>query len=316
MARLEHLLVKPLYGLCNRIRVIAATRRFARITGVPCAILWDWPDYEALFEPEPDIEILQSAPGGKAYCWIEDPPLGHAPKPGHLRIPLDGPVRIAITTCHFFGTMADSYYLDMPELRAFLPTPSLRVRQKMQAFRARQFPPANITGFHMRRTDSAFSILESPNWKFFHHARAITGQGGQIYLATDNHRTERQMLRLFPGNILIYPKNAAMAKRWPREPDIEETIDDYADLLLLSSCDYVLGSSKSTYTSVAMALNGSSRCSMIERLSLGPVTVADRRQAARDEVDKTIMRLLWLRRRLQPGIGIGRALRRAGIKVS
>jgi len=315
MARLEHLLVKPLYGLCNRIRVIAATRRFARITGVPCAILWDWPDYEALFEPDPEIEILQSAPQGKTYSWMEDPPLGYAPKAGHLRIPLDGPARIAITTCHFFGTMADSYYLDMPDLRAFLPTPSPRVRRKVQAFRARQFPPANITGFHIRRTDSPFSILESPDWKFFHHARAITGRGGQIYLATDNHRTEQQMLRRFPGNILIYPKNAAMAKRWPRESDIEETIDDYADLLLLASCDYVLGSSKSTYTSVAMALNGSTRCSMIEQLPLGPVTAADRRQAARDEIDKTMMRLMWLRRRLQPGIGIGRALRKVGIKL-
>ncbi len=315
MARLEHLLVKPLYGLCNRIRVIAATRRFARLTGVPCAILWDWPDYEALFEPDPEVEILQFAPREKTYSWIEDPPLGYAPKAGHLRIPLDGPARIAISTCHFFGTMADSYYLDMPELRAFLPTPSPRVRRKMQAFRARQFPPANITGFHIRRTDSPFSILESPDWKFFHHARAITGQGGQIYLATDNHRTEQQMLRRFPGNILIYPKNAAMAKRWPRGPDIEETIDDYADLLLLASCDYVLGSSKSTYTSVAMALNGSSRCSMIEQLPLGPVTAADRRQAVRDEIDKTMIRLIWLRRRLQPGIGIGRALRKVGIKL-
>ena len=87
-------------------------------------------------------------------------------------------------------------------------------------------------------------------------------------------------------------------------------------LLLLASCDYVLGSSKSTYTSLAMALNGSSRCSMIERLPLGPVTAADRRQAALDEIDKTITRLMWLRCWLQPGIGIGRALRRAGIKVS
>src|SRR4029077_10553089 len=92
---LQHLLVKPLFGLCNRIRVIAATRRFARMTGVPCAILWDWPEYESLFEPDPDVEILRHVPAEKEYRWMVAPVRGPE-QLIHLRLPLDGPARIAI----------------------------------------------------------------------------------------------------------------------------------------------------------------------------------------------------------------------------
>ena len=58
--------------------------------------------------------------------------------------------------------------------------------------------------------------------------------------------------------MVMYPKNPSMARRWPRAFDLEETIDDYAHLLLLSSCDYVLGSVDSSYSRLAMALPPSS----------------------------------------------------------
>ena len=313
MAKLEHLLVEPINGLCNRIRVLASARRFSRQTGIPCTILWDWPDYAAIFEPDRLIEIVPHAPVPPHYLRMKAAPGNQGTR--HLRIPLDGPSRIAITTCHSFGTMADTHYFSMGELLAWLPQPSARVKEAAQAFRAAKFPPANIVGMHIRRTDNDISILESPSWRFLHQARALAASGGHVYLATDNRKTEQRMQRQLGSRILLYPKNPAIAERWPREAEREEIIADYADLLLLASCDYVLGSADSSFSSLAMALNGSLRCSAIEQLPVGTISRDDRALARRDALDRTFVRLRRLRRALQPGIGIGRALRKLGVKV-
>lgn len=318
MAKLEHLLIEPINGLCNRIRVLASAKRFSQLTGVPCTILWDWPDYAAIFEPDPLIEIVPHAPVPQHYLHKVAPPDNRVES--HLRIPLDDAPRIAITTCHSFGTTADTHYFGLNELLAWLPQPSARVRQAVQDFRAASFPPANIVGMHIRRTDSDVSILESPSWKFVHQARAVIASGGHVYLATDNHRTEQQMQRQLGTNILIYPKNPAIAERWPRKidprgADLEETIADYADMLLLASCDFVLGSSDSTFSDLAIALNASSRSCPIKELPLGVMTRDERILARRDALDRAFVRLRQLRRSLQPGIGFGRALGRLGIRV-
>lgn len=313
MAKLEHLLVEPINGLCNRIRVLASAKRFSRQTGVPCTVLWDWPEYAAIFEPDPLVQIVPHATVPQHYRHMMAAPGNQGTR--HLRIPLDGPPRIAITTCHSFGTMADTHYLDMRELLPWLPQPSARVKEAAKAFRATSFPPANIVGMHIRRTDNDVSILESPSWKFLHQARALAASGGHVYLATDNRRTEQQMRRQLGSSVLIYPKNPAIAERWPREVDLEEIIADHVDLLLLASCDFVLGSTDSSFSSLAMALNGSPRCSMIEELPVGTISRDDRALARQDALDRTFVRLKQLRRALQPGIGFGRALRKLGVKV-
>jgi hypothetical protein len=81
------------------------------------------------------------------------------------------------------------------------------------------FPAGRIVGLHIRRTDSEWPILDSPDWRFFfHQARTIVESGAWLYLATDNRHTESQMLARFAGKLLMYPKNPAMRKkRWPRE---------------------------------------------------------------------------------------------------
>ncbi len=313
MAKLEHLLVKPIYGLCNRIRVLACASRFREQTGVPCTILWDWPDYGAIFEPDPLIDIAPHAAVPPHYLHMVASPNRQGVR--HLSIPVDGAPRIAITTCHSFGTMADSHYLGMDELLDWLPQPAAHVKQAVQAFRTAKFPPGRIVGMHIRRTDNEISILQSPSWKFFHHARACIASGGHLYLATDNRTTEQRMQRRLGGGVLVYPKNPNMMERWPRAANLEETIADYADLLLLASCDFVLGSTESTFSSLAIALNGSPRCSRIEQLPVGTISRDDWILARRDALERSVVRLRRLRRALQPGIGIGRALRRLGIRV-
>jgi hypothetical protein len=310
-AGLQHLVVEPYNGLCNRIRVIACAKRFHELTAVPCTLVWDWPDFEALFEPEPALQIVGRLPEFAAGTYLHLNRRGVRGGPEHLQIPLAGPSSAVITTCHSFGRPQDARYLDMRELGPWLPRPSARIREKARAFREARFPSGGIVGFHIRRTDSERPYIDSPDWRFIRQAKSIIAAGQRIYLATDNRRTERQMRHRFADNILIYPKNPAIARRWPREPDLEEISDDFADLLLLAACDYVLGSSRSSYSSLAMALNASPRCAEIEKLPVGKLSAADRWQALCDRLSAIPAHARLLRRRYEPRIGIGRAIRRA-----
>ena len=311
---LQHLVVEPCYGLCNRLRVIAAAKRLSALSGARCTIVWNWLDYDFLFEPDPLIEIVSRFPALPAgHLRLE--PLLDRRATLHQRLPLDGPACIAISTCHPFGSTTDPHYLGMRELLPWLPQPQAAIREKARQFRERMFPACQIVGLHIRRTDSQQPILDSPNWRFFHQARAIVESGAWIYLATDNRRTESQMTARFADRLLMYPKNPAMKKRWPRTLNLAETIEDYVDLLVLASCDYVLGSNKSSFSDLAMALNGSIRSIEIERLPIGHLAGDERRQRLLDAFARLPVYLNRTRGALQPGIGIGRALRKAGIKL-
>ena len=306
---LQHLVVEPYNGLCNRIRVIAAAKRLSALSGARCTIVWNWLDYESLFEPDPTIEIVSRFPALPAGHLRLQPGLDRRAAL-HQRLPLDGPACIAITTCHPFGSKADLHYLGMHELLPWLPQPQPAIREKARHFRERMFPPGQIVGLHIRRTDSEWPILDSPNWRFFHQARTIVESGAWLYLATDNRRTESQMLARFAGKLLMYPKNPAMRKRWPRPLNLAETIEDYVDLLVLASCDYVLGSNKSSFSDLAMALNGAIRSTQIERLPIGHLTADERRQRLLDRFPRLPVYLRRIRRVVEPGIGIGRAARK------
>jgi hypothetical protein len=306
---LQHLVVEPYNGLGNRIRVIAAAKRLSALNGARCTVVWNWPDYESLFEPDPSIEIVSQLPALPAGHLRLQPALDRRAAP-HQRLPLDGPACIAITTCHPFGSPADPHYLGIDELLPWLPQPAAAIREKARQFRERMFPAGPIVGLHIRRTDSEWSVLDSPDWLFFHQARRIVESGARLYLATDNRRTESRMIARFAGKLLMYPKNPAMKQRWPRTLNLAETIEDYVDLLALASCDYVLGSSRSSFSELAKALNGSSRSTGIERLPIGELSADERRQRLLDEFARLPVYLRRIRRALEPRIGIGRSLRK------
>src|SRR5437867_3975326 len=51
---LEHLVVDPMGGLCNRLRAIASARRLCAKAGARCTVIWDWGDYRTLFDDDTD----------------------------------------------------------------------------------------------------------------------------------------------------------------------------------------------------------------------------------------------------------------------
>jgi hypothetical protein len=148
----------------------------------------------------------------------------------------------------------------------------------------------------MRRTDNRAAIAISADWLFVRSARQIIDRGGAIYLATDNRATEEMMLARFGCRVVCFAKGSTLARRWPRAFNLEETIADYADLLLLASCEYVLGSSDSSYSMLAMALNGSPKCKVVRRLDPGKVSALDRMRGTLHELRIALFRLRQLER--------------------
>lgn len=295
---LEHLVVMPTAGLANRIRAIASAKRLSVMYGLRCTIVWDRQGYGALFESDPAIEVVSEIlPDLPADRLVMDTEVIDAAGPFDNRcVPLDGPRCVVLTTCHCFGATTGPKSLSESDLVPWLPQPSRAVREKVDAFQARAFPSGNIVGLHLRRTDHEAAIVLSPDWLFVRRARAIIAGGGAIFLATDNQATQQAMLSYLDGNVVFFPKNPALAQRWPRPFNLEETIEDYTDLLLLASSGYVLGSAESSYSRLAMAINGSPKCEIVRHLHTGKRSPLDRVHAAGHEVRVVFFRLRQLRR--------------------
>ncbi len=260
---LEHLIVIPRSGLCNRIQVIASARRLSEVHRIRCTILWDWGNYHSLFVRDCDIDFssvgrlafnsfhkithLLKAEGGNRSNW---------------RVPISTHKRILLESHHMFCAMEETAYIEPKDLRQWLPKPAELIQSKVASFKNKFF--GKTVGMHIRRTDHKPATEATPDWLCIDVAKRHIQEGYSIFLATDNLDTEQMMRAHFGERIIIYPKNPCLKIRWPRSQFIfDETVDDLVDLHLLAACEHVLGSRRSTYSLMAMLYNGSAACKWI-----------------------------------------------------
>jgi hypothetical protein len=266
-AKLEHVVVAPMLGLGNRLRAIASAKRLASMVGARCTVIWDWPGYGSLFEMDPQMEILSALPAqwARSYSIWRTKTTKEGGNPDNRRIPLAGHPGVIVHSCHAFCADNEEKSVDEFRLMPWYPHPSLKILHQIEVFRKKQLPKERIVGMHIRRTDNGSAIQMSPDELFLREGRELLEAGNRIFLATDNRRTEEKMIAALGKRIVVYPKNFSQVIRWPRVGhNLAEIMDDYIDLLLLASCDYVVGSAGSSFSSVAMALNGSDRCRALE----------------------------------------------------
>jgi hypothetical protein len=259
---LEHLVLIPKAGLANRMRAIASARRVSQMAGARCSIVWNWPDYEALFQHDPSIELLPSLPEDlvRGYRVMRTAMDHEGGSPETWRVPLDGPAGIVLESCHCFSASSDGKPMDEAGLLPWLAQPADGIRDWVARFRADQMASGPVAGLHMRRTDHRPARARSPDWLFIRVARAAQSNGERVYLATEDPKTEAKMRARLRAQVISYPKKPGPYRRPGAIPAPDELADDYVDLLLLSACDYVVGSWGSSYSSLAMAINGSPRC--------------------------------------------------------
>jgi hypothetical protein len=272
---LEHLVVYPRSGLCNRMRAIASAKRLCVKAGARCTVIWDWGDYRALFDDDtdwmPHARLMDPTRKG-LMPWYHQIRHASGSEGGNrytCRVPLTTHSHIVVSTPHVFGAVEESPLTgrERPVL-PWLPRPSASILDRVRTFQRDHFPP-RIVGIHIRRTDNTQAIAGSPDRAYFRRANRAVDRGYQLFLATDNDATTRAMHLRYGTKLIQYPKSSTMERRWPRHDFVlSDVFDDFVDLWLLASCDLVIGTPYSSYSRIAMLLNGSPHCEAVDRLLL------------------------------------------------
>jgi hypothetical protein len=262
---LQHLIMQPITGLCGRLRAVASAIRFSELHRISrLTVAWDVGRH--LFDPDMtlfDWIVEANSKGIKDFHPYLKMTSGirHRPRE-NIKAILSSPT-LYVNTSYVFPFVREDYATIVRKSCSFLPPPRPDIRLRIDQFRGTYFN--RTVGMHMRRTDQLRSIVESPNSAFFREAETLIDQGKTIFLATDNEESSEMMKKKFGSNIITFPKsNPTLVRRWPRRQEIlDDWIEDFIDLHLLATCEYVLGSRHSAYTSVAMALNRSPKSRVV-----------------------------------------------------
>jgi hypothetical protein len=272
--RLKHLIVDPRAGLCNRLRAIASAKRLSALTGARCTIAWDWGDYRALFDDEtewmPNCSLSHAEgdvriPGYRHLHHLQNSEGGSI---RNRRVPVTAQPRIVVRSAYNFFAAEERvplrYLKGYEAILPWFPQPHSSIMDRVRAMR-HDMPPRTV-GVHLRRTDNQRAISRSKDEAYFREADRLVEDGYTIFLATDNLASLQTMQQRYGDRLVHYPKASEMEERWPRAVSRSADVaDDIIDLWLLAACDFVIGSSLSSYSRLAIVLNGSDSCKALDR---------------------------------------------------
>lgn len=255
------LIVEPMCGLCNRLRVIDGAHSLAvRKHGVVEIIWFCDADincrFTDLFEPLPGIvrfwyvslppwlergfkrvlHAFMQRTSGRYLLQYEMETMAAA---GHDFTELAAHRKVFLKTWSRFHETASPFAL-------FRPAPHIQAIIDREAATL-----ADAVGVHVRRTDFSLEINNITTEKFVAAMRAELTAAPQtrFFLATDDPTEEQFMEGLFPGRILTYRKRT-------RDRNKREGIEDaVVDLFCLARCRKLLGSRKSSFSETAAALS-------------------------------------------------------------
>jgi hypothetical protein len=261
---MKHLILIGDGGLCNQLRAMASAKRLCALYNARCTFLWQWGRLEELFEPDPNVHIITELPKDpENYTYYNT--FIQSQNGSELTQEFDfrHQSNVIIEACQIFNDRSEAK-ITLKDLINFLPKPSPSVLATVADFSKKHFDGKRVVGVHIRRTDNLNSIQMSPDHLFISKIQKLIHAGYKIFLATDNQQTLSEYLHKFPKDIITYEKQGSLNVRWPKQQfNFEETREDLVDLLLLSSCEYVVGCHWSSYSRTAMALNGSPECEIL-----------------------------------------------------
>jgi hypothetical protein len=258
------------------MRAIASAKRLCSLTGAQCSIVWDWGDYRALFvDDTPWMPYRLPMDSAKdlivaGYYHIRHLRQHEGGNKENRRVPITTHPRVVVSSWFVFYAAEEALFqtrlYEEPVLEWF-PKPHPLILEKVNDFKQAHFGPSTV-GIHIRRTDHTLASSRAPDAAYFEEADRLVDEGYRLFVATDNGKTLRLMEERYGDKLIHYPKSSALEERWPRDKwDLTDLIDDIADIWLLASCEFVIGSAASSYSRVAMLLNGSPLCKAIDRPS-------------------------------------------------
>lgn len=128
--------------------------------------------------------------------------------------------------------------------------PSAAIEQKGAAVFSRI--SGKTVGVHIRRTDHADAIANSPLELFYERMqKEISEQDADFYITTDDRTVEEELRTMFPAERLIFYEEKLIDR------DSKAGIEDaLIDMLALSKCSRILGSYKSTFSLIPSIMGG------------------------------------------------------------
>lgn len=106
----------------------------------------------------------------------------------------------------------------------------------------------HVVGVHIRRTDHAQAIQNSPVELFVKKMDELLDQCDGFYLATDDASVKAEMRQRYGLKIVTYDCNM-------KRDSVQGIVDAFIDLYMLGSCKEIIGSYGSTFSRVAAMLN-------------------------------------------------------------
>jgi len=265
------IILEPLGGLANRMRVIASGLWLAGILNKEVKLIWSLNTdlncrFEELFEPIKNIEIInkkftyrffRSTEKKKNikkfiirlintivatdYNILEDADIIKI-KGGELDIIALGRTNktLYFRTCSEFGN-------NIPDLKQFIPKPD--IQQKINEC-CNKFNDKTI-GVHIRRTDHIIAIKQSPTELFINQMSDDLERNPEIsfFLSTDDKQTEDQLKLQFGEKIMTYEKSYS-------RNSIQGIKDAVVDFYCLANTSKIYGSYWSSFSELSSKING------------------------------------------------------------
>ena len=254
---MNSIIVQPLGGLCNRMRVIVGAISLAQKTGGQLTIIWTQDTtlnarFSDLFEPIPYnvIECQLSAWKYKAlYHWYKDirsykmlddqwvSEQARGKEYDIWRDKVEGKNLFLQTNLDIL--FDGDYSVLKPQMSVIKALNNVKCDK-------------NTIGLHIRRTDNANAVKYSPTSLFFAKVEEELKANPQMkfYLATDDPNEEKAFIEKFGKSILIYQKHSL-----DRNNPIAIK-DALVDLYNLSHCRKIYGSYWSSFSDTAALWSG------------------------------------------------------------
>ena len=264
--------VKPIGGLCNRLRTIDAAIALATVNDSYLQVIWQLNAdlncrFEDLFDLPPSIDrIVQFDTSDRLSRFVEKiyrTKIGGIIQSLYFKYVLRS-FDLVLTYDRMESYHARDYLgCDLPQLTAdkrvyiatvhrfypskrpfiaFVPVERL---QKIITKIAENFD--NVIGVHIRRTDNRQSLAYSPTTAFIElmQAEICVDSNTKFFVATDSQLEEEQLRQAFPDRIVTYQKQSL-------DRDDPAAIEDAViDLYCLSKCRKLIGSYYSSFTDTA-----------------------------------------------------------------
>jgi len=208
------LIVEPLGGLANRLRVVASASLTAPAAGRRIELRWRrdracGASWDELFAPR-----FTSCDGEHpAEAHIYDRELSNFARPGSGDVVEDPAAVVLVRTCFQFrpSTMSiDEFVAGKAAFyRGLIPVPV--VQQRLDELAAR-LAGAPTVGVHVRRSDLVLAGTPperiSPTSRFIARMRELLAAEPKtrFFLATDDRQEEARIATAFPGRVLTQPE--------------------------------------------------------------------------------------------------------------